>query len=188
MANLDAPSGLTPLRHRRGGVVRSNAYKIASAYGTAIMAGDAVVLAASGKIERAAAGDVNCIGVFQGVQWTDVDGTPRFNQYWPAGQVTLDSLDADCMVIDDPDVSFEIQAQGGSFAQTNVGNNADILVNAGDTATGRSRMAINMAAPAAATAQLRILGLVDRVGNEAGAFARLEVVFNEHLSKSTAGI
>jgi hypothetical protein len=188
MANQDAPNGFTPLRHRRGGVVRSNAYKIASAYGTAIMAGDAVVLAASGKIERAAAGDVNIAGVFQGVRWIDPDGSVRFSKFWPAGQTTLDSLDAEAMVIDDPDVAFEVQAQGGSFAQTNVGNNADILVNAGDVPTGRSRMAINMAAPAAGTAQLRILGLVDRAGNEAGAFARLEVVFNEHLFKSTAGI
>ena len=184
MPNVNAPNGFTPVRHLSGGVIAANEYRIASGLASNIFAGDLVILKDDGFLDVAAAGSTNCIGVFQGAQWVDVDGTVRFEKQWPSGRATLGAAPARAFVFDDPNIVF--QAQTSTCAQTNVGNNADITATAGNTATGMSRQSINMAGAAAATAQIRILGLMPDA--DEGAFARVECLINEHQLRATAGI
>ena len=139
MPNINSPNGFRPIRHLSGGTIRTNEYRIASALASNIFIGDLVVLKNDGYLDKAAAGDVNVIGVFAGVRWTDADGTPRWEKRWPTGQTTLGSADAKALVYDDPNTVYEAQVTGAAFAQTNVGNNADILATAGDTVTASRR-------------------------------------------------
>lgn len=187
MANTNAPNGFRPLRHLTGGVVRANEYPIASATASNIFAGDIVKLLSTGLLDVAAAGDTNIIGVFQGVQWIDTDGSVRFEKKWPTGQVTLGSANAKAFVFDDPNTVFEAQVTTGTaFAQTHVGNNADITATAGNTATNISKHSIDISAAGSGTAQIRILGLAGN--SETGDSARVECIINEHLLRSTSGI
>lgn len=189
MSNVNAPNGFRPTRHLKGGVIRTNDYQIASGTASAILQGDPVHLADTGLLEKAAGGDVNLAGVFAGVRWTDPDGTPRFSNQWPAAQATKGAAPAMATVYDDPDIAFEVQCKTGTaFAQTNVGNNADFDAGTGNTATGMSGASLDISAAAAATANFRILGLIDRPGNAVGDSARIEVRFNEHLAINAAGI
>lgn len=188
MSNINSPNGFRPVRHLSGGTLRLNEYRIASGTPANIFTGDIVDMVDTGYITPAAAGDVNLIGVFAGVRWTDPDGTPRWEKRWPSGQTTLGGADAYALVYDDPDTVFEAQVTGGAFAQTHVGNNADIVATAGDVVNGQSRFSINLASPGAATAQIRILGLIDRPEVVFGANARVECYINEHLFRATAGI
>lgn len=188
MANVNAPNGFRPVRHLSGGVIRQNEGKIASGLGSNIFTGDLVVLKNDGYLDKAAAGDVNCIGVFAGVYWTDTDGTPRFEKRWPTGQTTLGSADAKAMIYDDPHIVYEAQVTGAALAQTHIGNNADILATAGSTTTAQSAHSIDLSSPGAGTAQIRIMGLVNRPDNELGNYARVECLINEHLFRAAAGI
>jgi hypothetical protein len=188
MPNVNAANGFRPVRHNSGGVIRSNPYKLASGTSNAIYKGDPVKVLNTGLLDRAAGTEV-IAGIFQGVRWVDPDGTPRWSNYWPAGQTTKGSEAAIATVIDDKGVVFEVQCKTGTaFAQTHVGNNADFEYVAGDAATGISRSVLDISAAAAATANIRILGLIDRVGNELGDSARVEVLINEHLNTAAAGI
>lgn len=187
MANTNAPNGFRPVRHLTGGVVRANEYPIASGTGADIFAGDIVKLLDTGLLTVAAATDVNLIGVFQGVQWIDTDGTVRFEKKWPSGQVTRGAENAKAFVFDDPATVFEAQCTTGtSFTQSMVGNNADITATAGNTSTNISKHSIAISGAAAASAQIRILGLAGN--SELGDAARVECIINEHLLRSTSGI
>ncbi len=91
-------------------------------------------------------------------------------------------------VVDDPKVELEIQADGIT-ALIDVGENADIVVAAGSTSTGWSGMQLNTADHKTATAQLRILGFVNRADNVPAALnAKLRVMINEHELSSTTGV
>lgn len=189
MANTNAPNGFRPVRHLSGGTHRLNEYRIASALASDIFTGDIVVLKSDGYLDKGAATDTNIIGVFAGVRWTDTDGTPRMERRWPSGTATKGSADAFALVYDDPNTVFEAQCTTGTaFAQTMVGNNADITATAGNTSTGQSKHSIAIAGAGSATAQIRILGLVDRPDNELGDSARVECLINEHLLRSGTGI
>ena len=63
MANKDAAFGFRPARHLTGGLIRTNEYKIAANYGTALYHGQAVKAVAAGGIESCAAGEV-VLGIF----------------------------------------------------------------------------------------------------------------------------
>jgi len=96
-----------------------------------------------------------------------------------------------CWVCDAPDVIFEGQEDSDSanLAATSVGMNADIVVGSGNTTTGASGMEIDSDSPSTtASAQLRILGLVNREDNALGTNARWLVLVNEHEFKTTSGV
>lgn len=187
MPNTDAPNGFMPIRHISGGTIRQNEYPIASGYAANIFTGDVVVIAATGLLTVAAAGDINIIGVFAGCQWTDTDGTPRFSRHWPTGTATKASANAVGYVWDDPMIAFEAQCTT-ALTQTMIGNNCDILATAGTTSTGSSKFEVDNSTVAATTAQVKILRLIDRADNELGADAKVECMFEEHLLRTTVGI
>ena len=184
----NTPFGFTPSRHLTGGVIRANEYRIASAYGTSIFKGDPVKLINDGTIQLAAAGD-RILGIFQGVQWVATDGSVQFNERWIASTTLQTGSVARAMVVDDPNVLFEVQS-GGTPALTNVGNLADHVAGTGSTVTGMSGAYLDSTMGTGA-AGFRIRSIVDKPGNS-GIYSLLEVQIFEHEfaehSQATPGV
>ena len=193
MSNVDRYNGFTPSRHIGGGVIRANEYEIADDYNTGIYSGDAVKLADTGILQLASAGDTNLVGIFAGVQWIADDGSVKFDKRWPASTSIKAGTKAKALVFDDPQIAFAVQCGGTTaFAQTMVGNNADLVAtHAGNDATGISGQELNITTGiGATTAQFRILGLIPRPDNDYGAKAKVEVMLLETIMRpaGTAGI
>ena len=177
MANVDAPNGLTPVRHLTGGVVRANEWKIASGLSTAIFTGDCVKLLSTGYIDECDAGD-RILGVFAGCSYPNSSGEQIFSRQWTASLATLGSADVTAYVYDDPNIVFAVQSAGSAdFAD--IGNLADIVATAGDTTTGRSNHEVS-GTTGTGTAGLRILGLYNEPKNAYGTNGVLETVIWEH--------
>ena len=192
MANTDAPKGAVPIKHLDGSPWNGslNEYLIASAYNTTIYFGDFVKMTATGKIELAAAGNT-ILGVFQGVNYRNSSGEVVFSKYWPASTVTFNSEDAKALVVDQPDVIFEMQQDSDTDtpSQADIGTNADfIATHTGSTLTGLSKEEVDTSTCTTATANLRILRFVPKPDNAVGAYAKVEVLINEHFYKTTTGI
>jgi len=198
MANIDAAFGLRPVRRRNGATyhVATTPYYIPSSYGTALFIGDPVVKTGTAnttevtvpgggsfapgmlpEINKAAAGDGNMItGVIVGFAALPNDLTKVYN---PA------STERVAFVADDPDLIFEIQADG-AISAAQVGLNAVLIyTNSGSTTTGLSGVELDTSSdvPAAdASNQLTILRVADAPGrNELGsAWTVVEVRINQH--------
>lgn len=197
MANTDNAFGMRPVRHRNGAAYNGafNPYYVPSTYATALFIGDAVTktgtsntthVTAPGagafipgslpEVNKTAAGDGNAItGVIVGFA-ADPNGLER--TYNPASTARV------VYVCDDPDVVFEIQADG-VVAVTDVGLNAVLIyTNSGSTVTGLSGAELDTSSdvPAAdASNQLTIQRVVNRGDNEAAsAWTKVEVKINNH--------
>jgi len=197
MPNTDTPFGLRPIRHRNGAAYNgaANPYYIPASYATALFIGDAVVKTGTSntayveaasvggfqpgclpEINRAAAGDGNRItGVIVGFAALPSNLDVKHN---PA------STERVALVCDDPDVIFEIQADG-TVAAASVGLNAVLIyTHAGSAFTGMSGAELDTTSdvPAAdASNQLLILRAANRADNDiASANSKWEVLINQH--------
>ena len=139
MANQDAAFGLRPVG-RIGGMPFTGGqsrYRIAANHGTNIFQGDLVKQVTGGHIERHDAGDtVPIVGVFNGVQYTDpTTKEQKFSNFYPASTNASDII---ALVIDDPNVIYEIQCDA-AFPIADLFGNFDIVhTSAGSTTTGIS--------------------------------------------------
>lgn len=204
MANADTPFGLRPIRHRNGAAYNGavNPYYLPSSYGTAMYIGDpviktgtsntAAVTAGSAKyaigtlpeINKATAGDGNRItGVIVGFSALPTNLAAQYN---PA------STERVAWVCDDPDVIFEIQADG-AIPAASIGLNAVLIyTHSGSTTTGLSGAELDTTsdAPAAdASNQLLIVRAVNREDNDTTlTHAKVEVLINQHTeNQGTVG-
>lgn len=197
MANIDSPFGLKPVRHRNGAPYNgaANPYFIPSSYATALFVGDpviktgtsntaAVTVPGAGKfgigtmpeINKATAGDTNRVtGVIVGFTALPADLNKPYN---PA------STERVAWVVDDPDVVFEIQADGAVPAASIGLNAVFIYTHSGSTTTGLSGVELDTTsdAPAAdASNQMLILRAVNREDNDTTAtHAKVEVMLINH--------
>ncbi len=206
MANIDASFGLKPIKHKDGtpytGAVTK--YYVRADYATALFIGDPVVKITGANtaevksgtvshaigtlmtINKATAGDGNPItGVIVGFE-ADPDNRSRVHR--PA------STERVALVCDDPDVLFEIQADG-IVAAADVGLNAVLIfTNAGSTVTGLSGVELDTSsdAPAAdASNQLTIQGIsrVDGRNDVSAANVVVVVKINQHSeADNTIGV
>ena len=183
MANADAAFGFVPTRHMSGNAPRTNKYTCASELAENIFKGDLCIVISTGLITPHTATEVNNIGVFNGVSYTASDGSYVYSDYWPSGTAATDII---IYIYDDPYTVFKVQS-AGTPAQTNIGNNADVVAGAGSTISGHSGFEIS-GTMAAGTATCKIMALYDAPENTFGANAVMEVLINEHLLKQTAGI
>lgn len=194
MANTDAAFGLRPVRRLDGSPYNGavNSYKISAAYATNIYRCDPVKMQATGYVALASAGDTNILGVAMGFRWRDAVGAMQFGKYWPASTATFGSEDAEILVADDPDLIFHIQSDSdtNSPAVADIGSNADFIrTSSGSTVTGFSKVELDTSTCTTATANLRVIGFVNRPDNaEAADYAVCEVLINEHAYKTTTGI
>ena len=184
MSNVNAPRGLVPLRHNGGGVVRTNRYEIASGLASNIFRGDPVIpVNTTNRINVATAG-ARLQGVFHGAEWTDVNGTPRFEKYWPTGTTVKTGTTAYAHVYDDPDIVFECQTSG-TGAAADAGACADLtFATVGSTITGQSGAQIDQTT-VGALAQLKLIKPVlrDATENAYGANVKWEVMIAEHYMR-----
>jgi hypothetical protein len=192
MANVHAPAGFRPVQHRNGAPYNGafRPYSVAAGYGTALMIGDAVILAGTSQtingrvlsdVERCATGGVTC-GVVVGVQPDTQDSL----RYRAASTLRI------VYVADDPDLLFEIIEgnSGTALAANDAGLNADYVVASGSTVTGLSGTMINNATEATTnTLDLHLMGPVASENNEIGYSCKWLVTFNRHQYRNqVAGI
>lgn len=190
MPNVNTPFGLRPVRHRSGAPYNGAAtrYCVPASDSTALFLGDPVIIAGGADadgvatVTRAtAAGGNYLLGAVVAVEPETRDSTT----YRAASTLRY------VYVADDPDLVFEMQedAVGGALAAADVGLNADLVAGNGSTATGWSGFQIDTSTKATTnTLQLRILGFSQKVGNEIGANAKVEVMINLHQHRNLTGI
>jgi len=191
MANANRPSGLSPWSTLTGAPWNGQPrlYSIAAAYASAIAIGDPVKTTGSAdsygypNISLAAAGEpirgvVVGIGTQRGLIANpgNLDSTIR-----PAAAQATDWY---ALVVDDPTVVYSIQASS-ALAAADIGLNADVTAGANNGFVSGYVMAAPTAA--GATAQLRILGLVDSIDNTYGLYAKVLVKINEDELTSATG-
>ena len=183
---VDAPYGLVPVNLIGGqpyaGSTRQ--MKIASNYGTNIFNGDVVVRAADGTIQKesgtATVTATGVIGVFVGCTYTDPNTEQKvFKQYYPASTV---ASDIQAYVVDDPDACFKVAvvSSGTTIAgtgYTSIGSNAALVQNAGSTATGNSKVAINGIATTLSL-PMRIVDVVEETTDASGNYTEVIVKWN----------
>lgn len=187
MANVDAPNGLEAVRSYLGGEVQTRQYYIASGLAENIGFNAPVKSTGTGKrIQLATPGDT-LQGVFAGVNYTDVYGTPQFSKNWVSGTLTLNSADAQALVYDNPNILYEVQASG-AFSEADIGLNADLTAGTASS-TGISTAEVDSTTFTTVTAQVRIVDYLRDGQNEATTNAKLLVLINESVFKApTVGV
>lgn len=192
MANINAPSGLNPVRDISGAPYNgaANAYSVASGDGTALLIGDLVKLAGTGQtigdavlqdVVRAATGDV-ILGAVVGV----VPETRDSLIYRAASTQRI------VLVADNPNLLFEAQENSGgtAFTANDIGLNCNFIVAAGSTVTGRSGVELDTSTEATTnTLDLQLVAFQNRPDNAIGANAKWLVRINRHQrANQVAGI
>jgi hypothetical protein len=179
MATTAAPYGLKPVK-RADGMAYAGAtsqYLIDPAgEATNLFNGQVVHIGADGYIALSTAtgadGTTNALptgtaltgslGVFVGCEYVNDQGQPTFSQHYPAG-----ALNAQAFVVDDPNVLFQVQADG-AMDQSDIGANtffaAAQSTSTGNTATGNSTSAVD-ATTKTTTAAFRIVGSASPIGD-----------------------
>jgi hypothetical protein len=202
MANEDRPFGLKPVRHKSGAPYTgaANPYYIPSTYNTALFIGDPVVKVAAGSNTAAVkvpGGGSFAIGTMPSIERTvvgDVDGVTKMITGVIVGFSALPtgldykhnpaSTERVAFVADNPDLVFEIQADGAIPAASMGLNAVLIATHSGSTTTGLSGMELDTTSdvPAAdASNQLLILRAVNREDNDTTiTHAKVEVLINCH--------
>lgn len=169
------PFGLTPVRYKSGAPYNgaANLYSVAAGETNNIFIGDPVLISGTGDaagipgVVRAAAGDrmtgvVVGFGQFDGAS---AGSTTAINRGYRTA-LTADYL----LVADDPALLFAVEedAVGGALATTDIGNNADLVGGTGSTVTRRSGYMLDSSTKVTTTAQVRIWGFDQTIGNTIG--------------------
>src|SRR6476620_4768190 len=192
MANIDAAFGLRPCRRLDGAAwTGGHSTRRMLTNATALNRGDVVQQLASGYVQAVtgAVADHSGLGVFVGCHYLAAGlGYPIWSNYWPGAGATAE---VDALIIDDPFVVYEIQAQAAPITIADIGMTANPTVVA--STTGFSKW--SLAAPAAsATALFRVVQLGDpapMVSNgydHTTAFNIVQVAWNDHIYKQMVGV
>lgn len=198
MANVNKPTGLSPVKHLLGAsmVGQGNIYYIASTDNNAFAIGDPVASSGSADtngvpgITLATAGSGNAI---RGV----VVGLGRYETLL-ANPANLDSIVVPAtktnayyaLVIDDPYVIFQVQEIGTGTPLTadEVGLNANLSAGANNGYVS-GWLLDNSGEGSGATLQVKLLGLARKGDNAFGAYAKWLVTINNHeLKAGVAGV
>ena len=193
MANSSAVGfGLRPIRKvgqndDNNGLAEYSCNSTAAAYQN-----DGMEAQATGTVGTAATGET-LIGSLNGVFFTDATTSkPTFANNLAAGNAATDIV---AFINDDPYQMFEIRSDNtGASAATDVFNNADMTVVAGDATTnGLSKSTLKdstLTGGGTGSAQLRVLGVSRDPENNDLTSANVvwRVMINEHFLKATASI
>lgn len=189
MASTATPYGLRPV-NILGGQANSGSIrkiKIASGYATSIFQGDLVDLAVTGTVQKiTTTNTATPVGVFIGCEYTDTDMGFITKNMWTASTTASDAL---AYVVDDPDMLFEVQADG-SLSQNAIGSNFSVVQGSGDTTTGVSGVALDASTiESTATLPLRVVDYVDKEGFSALGDSYTDVIvrLNTHFNRTALG-
>ena len=186
MSTTSAPRGLKPIGILGGmpfaGSTRE--YLIKSGYSTAIFNGDVVGFADVANstddgylVRETAASEVNPIGVFLGVSYTDPNTSqPTFKQHYPG---SISASDIKAVVAVHPHTLYEVQADG-AVAQTSLGMTIDLVqTSSGNTTTGNSGLQADASTASVGGELFKIVDFVNRPGSSVGdAFTDLVVMLS----------
>jgi hypothetical protein len=157
---------------------------------TAIFFGDAVVPvtgSATGYITQATASTVALAGIFVGCKYlSTAQKRTVWSNYWPGSDA---SQDVEAYVITDPNAVFLVQAGGTNVGFDKIGQNIQLNVGSGSTATGISGMYVESPGTTA-TLPFRVVGVVaDPPGangtNTTGSYNLVLVQFNNSLARAS---
>ena len=202
MATTAAPYGLKPVR-RADGMPYAGAtsqYLIDPAgEGTNLFYGQVVHIGADGYIALSTATGADAttnalptgttltgsLGVFVGCEYVNSSGQTVQAQYYPSGTANGGAIKA--YVVDDPNVLFQVQADG-AMDQSDIGANtffaAAQSTSTGSTVTGNSTSAVD-ATTVTTTAAFRIVEAVSPISD---AYPDLLVKFNPGYSSMTNAV
>ena len=186
MSTTSAPRGLKTIGILGGmpfaGSTRE--YLIKSGYSTAIFNGDVVGFADVANstddghlVRETAASEVNPIGVFLGVSYTDPNTSqPTFKQHYPG---SISASDIKAVVAVHPHTLYEVQADG-AVAQTSLGMTIDLVqTSSGNTTTGNSGLQADASTASVGGELFKIVDFVNRPGSSVGdAFTDLVVMLS----------
>ena len=197
---ISAPYGLKPVNLIGGQVFAGSTrlMEIASGYATNIFYGDLVKRVADGTIEK----DVGTAtatpnGIFLGVSFTNAStGQVQQQQFYPASQAVATGTKIFAVVADDPDTLFQVVScsSGTTVAGMGIsaiGNNIELIQNAGSTISGNSAVAINEGTQAVtSTLPIRIIDVVRESATGADTFVEFIVKINAtmHQYNNSTGV
>lgn len=189
MANKNAPSGAKLIGHLYGSTynARVRPYLVPATDSIALYVGDFIKMTGSGGITKEgltlpsvtqAEAEDTLTGVIVGFT-----ADPAYlSQIYRSA-----STERTAFVCDDPYAVFEIQTNGvatfGDF-----GSNADIVLGTPNPSFGTSGTQLDQSSVTPSAAQIRIMGLSQRIDNEIGQYAKFICMINEHIFKQLAGI
>lgn len=200
MANANRPTGLTPVQNLTGSPYNGQArlYSIAAAYATALYIGDPVI--SSGTASAAGIPDITLAGatgpirgVIVGLSDQTAGGALVTNPNITYRPAAAQSGVWYAMVVDDPNIIFEVQenSNGTALAAVDIGMNTVLKLGTGNSyISGWMVASATEATPATtATLQVRLLGLRQVHDNVFGAYAKHLVLINAHeLRIGSAGL
>jgi hypothetical protein len=185
---VSAPYGLKPV-NLIGGQVFAGATRqmqIASGYNTNIFYGDLVKRISDGTIEKdTGTATATPCGIFLGVSFTNAStGQVQQQQFYPANQQIKSGTQIFAVVADDPDTLFQVVScsSGTTVAAMGIsaiGNNIELIQNAGSTTTGNSAVAINEGTQATTNSlPIRIIDVVRDTATGTDSFVEFIVKIN----------
>ena len=197
---VSAPYGLKPV-NLIGGQVFAGATRqmqIASGYATNIFYGDLVKRISDGTIEKdTGTATATPCGIFLGVSFTNAStGQVQQQQFYPASQQIKSGTQIFAVVADDPDTLFQVVScsSGTTVAAMGIsaiGNNIELIQNAGSTTTGNSAVAINEGTQATTSSlPIRIIDVVRDTATGTDSFVEFIVKINAtmHQYNNPTGI
>jgi hypothetical protein len=197
---VSAPYGLKPVNLIGGQVFAGSTrlMEIASGYATNIFYGDLVKRVSDGTIEKdTGTTTATPCGVFLGVQFTNAStGQVQQQQFYPASQAIATGTKIFAVVADDPDTLFQVVScsSGTTVAGMGIsaiGNNIELIQNAGSTISGNSAVAINEGTQAVtSTLPIRIIDVVRESATGADTFVEFIVKINAtmHQYNNSTGV
>lgn len=177
MSSSAAPFGLRPIYDERGRA-RARPYTITTGYASAIYQYSPVLLNSDGTLNIGAA-NVDLLGSFAGVEYTDANGRRQYSKMWVASQAGTAII---AYVWDDPGTVFEMQANG-SLAVASRGDQADVVnPSTGSSVTQLSNTSLNSTLAGAGTQkQMRIINKSYYVDNDWGdTYTIVQVMLARH--------
>jgi hypothetical protein len=191
---VSKPYGLQPI-NLIGGQVFAGATRyrrIASGYATAIFYGDLVKLTTDGTVvlanETSTGPSTGFAGVFLGCTYTDpTSNQVRFQQYYPGSITPATGTFINAVIADDPDTLFKVVVVSSGVTVTGIqysaiGENADLVQQAGSTITGNSLVAVNATTGTDRTKPIRIVDVIPDTAYESGG----NIIFPEVIVKINA--
>lgn len=191
MANTSAPFGFRQV----SGTGSAPTYEqvtmtIASGNSTAIYYGDAVVPvtgSATGYIKQATASTVALAGIFYGCSYLSTSQKRTvWSNYWPGSDA---AGDVTAYVVNDPNAKFVVQAGGTNVGFSKIGQNIQLNVGTGNSASGISGMYVESPATTA-TLPFRVVDIVSQPPGANGtdataAYNYVIVQFNNTLTRAS---
>ena len=194
---VSAPYGLKPI-NLIGGQVFAGATRqmeIASGYATSIFYGDLVLRISDGTITKdTGTSTATPCGVFLGVSFTNSStGQIQQQQFYPASQSIKSGTKIFAVVADDPDTLFQVAVVSGTTVITGVGisaigNNSELVQNAGSATTGNSAVALLAATATTNTLPIRIIDVVRDTATAADNFPEVIVKINFGMHQYNAAL